>query len=114
MIGPDLHKFTDDLRRRPGKGVSAPPRAIRAIDLDENNRKLTIVAPVENPPRYTVEYTREGTRLKIQAVQDGANVGDILYWDGTQWVTLTPPSSSNLHVLTITNGNLAWTATEAC
>lgn len=114
MIGPNLHKFEDDLGKRPGNGVSAPPRAIRAKDLDENNRKLTIIAPKEQPPRYFVEYTREGTRLKIQAVQDGTNVGDILYWDGTQWVTLSPPSSSTMHVLTITSGNLAWTATVSC
>jgi hypothetical protein len=40
--------------------------------------------------------------------------GSIIYWTGSAWSFVTPPSDDTLHVLTIQNGNLAWTATESC
>jgi hypothetical protein len=65
MSKPDLHLFKDDLRKKPSDGSNAPPRSIKAQDLDENFVKTSVIAPLEDPPSYTVEYTREGTRLKI-------------------------------------------------
>lgn len=91
-----LHKFEDDLRARPSKGSSAPPRSLRAKDLDENFIKTAVIAPQEDPPRYSVEYTRQGTRLKI-----APELPEL-------------PESAFMHVLTATNGVLAWTLTEGC
>lgn len=92
MTGPDLHKFTDDLRKKPGNGSDAPPRTLKAKDLDDNFKKVTIIAPQEDPPSYTVEYTREGTRLKI----------------------FPSIPSTGTHVLGAVNGSLQWIATEEC
>jgi hypothetical protein len=95
MRKPDLHLFKDDLRKKPPDGSNAPPRSIKAQDLDENFVKTSVIAPLEDPPRYTVEYTREGTRLKITVLPE-------------------VPTASGLHVLTVSGGELAWTATEDC
>lgn len=65
MARPDLHLFERDLASKPSLGSSAPPRTIRARDLDENNKKLTVIQGKGNPPSYTVEYTSDGTRLEI-------------------------------------------------
>lgn len=40
--------------------------------------------------------------------------GSIIYWNGSAWQFLTPPSGNVLHVLGIQGGTLAWTATEDC
>lgn len=40
--------------------------------------------------------------------------GSIMYWDGEVWQFIQPPSSSTLHVLTVQDSNLSWTATEDC
>ena len=43
-----------------------------------------------------------------------SNEGSIIYWDGSDWQFLNPPSGNALHVLGIRNRTLAWTATEDC
>ena len=91
---PDLHKFERDLRHKPSPGSNAPPRTIRAKDLDENNKKLTLLQGEGTPPSYTVKYT-----------SDGVIISGLLP---------TPPTASGLHVLTVSGGVLSWTATEAC
>lgn len=91
-----LHRFEDDLRARPSKGSNAPPRTLKAKDLDENFIKAAVIAPQEERPRYSVKYTREGTMLKIEP-----ELPEL-------------PESATMHVLTATNGVLAWTPTEAC
>ena len=60
---PDLHLFERDLKIKPPLGSNAPPRTIRAKDLDENNRKLTILKSEGDPPAYRVKYTKDGTVL---------------------------------------------------
>ena len=131
---PDLHLFERDLKNKPIAGSNAPPRTIRAKDLDDNNRKLTLLKGVGDPPLYEVEYTTDGTRI-TRVLPDGSVVGDLLSWDGTawkpvvsptgttaqflywngsSWQLLQSPSSSSLQVLTIQNGSLAWTATTDC
>lgn len=60
---PDLHLFERDLKNRPMVGDMSPPRTIRAKDLDENNRKLTILQSEDDPPAYRVKYTKDGTVL---------------------------------------------------
>jgi hypothetical protein len=73
MALPDLHKFSDDLRAKPADGSAAPPRSISAGKLDGNFKKVTLILPKDDPKSYTVEYTREGTRLKIKrGLPDGA------------------------------------------
>ncbi len=69
----DLHKFERDLATRPVDGSSAPPRTIKAKNLDDNNKKLTVLQGDGNPPAYRVKYTPEGTILTdIQSLPDSA------------------------------------------
>lgn len=115
MARPDIHLFERDLANKPGNGSSVPPRTIRAKDLDENNKKLTLLQGEGDPPSYTVDYTSVGTRLTISPIlPEDADNGSLLYYDGSEWAALSPPTASGLHVLTVSGGTLSWTATEAC
>jgi len=89
----DLHKFRSDLLKKPPVGVNAPPIGIRAKDLDENFRKVTLIDGPGNPPQYRVKHTKGGTIL-------------------TDLLPARP--ASGLYVLTSSDGTLAWTATEDC
>lgn len=109
----DLHKFRDDLRKKPPKGSNQPPVGIRAQDLDENFNEVTLINGAGNPPLYEVEYTKDGTRIK-RILPDGFNIGDLLYWDSEKWVILEATQSSTLHILGIQDGNLNWIATQDC
>jgi hypothetical protein len=88
-----LHLFERDLINTVGIGSNAPPRTIRAKDLDGNNKKLTVLQGEGNPPSYTVEYTPDGIILNVLPAL---------------------PTASGLHVLTVSGGVLAWTATQDC
>ena len=93
---PDLHLFEKDLKNTPLVGSNAPPRTIRAKDLDGNNAKLTLRKGEGNPPLYEVKYTKDGTVITSIFPFPEA------------------PSGTAMHVLTISDGVLAWTATEDC
>jgi len=68
---PDLHKFTDDLKLRPGPGVNSPPRSIRAKDLDKNFKKVTVAAQsvvgAGLLADYQVQYKKDGVELAFEA-----------------------------------------------
>jgi hypothetical protein len=110
---PDLHLFERDLKNKPPLGSTAPPRTIRAKDLDENNRKLTLLKGEGDPQLYEVKYTKDGTVI-TRIFENGKNPGDLLFWNGARWAKFAAPTGTDLHVLTITNGTLSWTATEDC
>jgi hypothetical protein len=94
MAKPDLHKFEKSLKNKPGLGSTDEPRTIKAKNLDDNNKKLTLLKGEGTPALYEVKYTKEGTRItRILPVR---------------------PDSAKMHVLTITNGVVAWTETEDC
>lgn len=90
----DLHKFEQDLKNKPGLGSMDAPRTIKAKKLDDNNKKLTLLKGEGTPALYEVRYTPEGTLITR--------------------ILPTPPDSTTMHVLTVTNGVVAWTATEDC
>lgn len=113
MTAPDLHKFKDDLAKRPALGTLAPPRIVKAQDLDDNFRKTTLLEGAGNPKLYEVRYTKDGTRI-TRILPDGTSRGDLLYWNGTRWVVFPAASGAGLRVLTIQNNTLAWTPTQDC
>lgn len=94
MNAPSLHKFEKDLTKKPGIGSMGPPRTIKAKNLDDNNKMLTLLKGEGKPPLYEVKYTKDGTRITR--------------------ILPTLPTSTTMHVLTVTNGVVAWTATEDC
>jgi hypothetical protein len=51
-------------------------------------------------------YCWNGTRWVAVSVPTGTNPGDMLYWNGTQWVGV--PAGSNGQVLTFNNGVPGW------
>jgi hypothetical protein len=44
----------------------------------------------------------------------GNAVGSMLFWNGTAWQTLAPPTGSATYVLGCAGGTLRWVETEAC
>jgi hypothetical protein len=113
MALPDLHRFANDLKNRPGPGSNTPPRTIRAKNLDDNYKKVSLIESDQTPKLYDLRYTKDGTRI-TRILPNGTNKGDLLYWDGERWVVLVAPLSETLNVLTIQSGTLAWTATQDC
>ena len=114
-----LHKFRDDLKKRPPRGSSAPPVGIRARDLDENFKKVTLIdSDKSNPKPYEVAYTKDGIRLEnIRQIPDGTNDGDLAFWKASDRKWLVFPAvqdRTKLHVLGILDGKLGWIATEDC
>lgn len=63
MANTTLHSFVRDLANVPPKGSAAPPRSIRAKDLDGNFKKATVIPPGGTRPAYGVRYTQDGTIL---------------------------------------------------
>jgi hypothetical protein len=81
MPNPSLVKFRDYLTASPPKGSTAPPRTIKADDLDGNFRRCTVNKSqvqfnnsVNAGPLYDVQYTAEGTELIFSAG------GRYVYW----------------------------------
>jgi hypothetical protein len=73
MALPELHIFTEDLKHRPAPGSNAPPRTVRAKDLDDNFKKVTLLESNEDPPAYNIEYTKHGVLLTgISGLPEGA------------------------------------------
>lgn len=116
----DLKKFADYLQQNPSNGSTAPPRTVPAKALDKNFKKLTLIKDPEpdatNDRTYKIKYTDEGTILRIKKLPRGSGRGDILYWnpDGGDeatgaWEVLEAIESEDLHVLTLTNRELAYT-----
>lgn len=69
MPNPSLIKFRDYLTARPPKGSSAPPRTIKADDLDGNFKRCTVnksQVQFNGQPVYDVLYSSEGTELVFQ------------------------------------------------
>jgi hypothetical protein len=105
MAKADLHEFKEDLKNKPGKGSDAPPRTIRASDLDGNFKKVMLIESDDvDPPAYEVEYTEDGTMLKnLKQLPDGENLGDIAYYDpeagnngAGAWRVLAAPEGSTI------------------
>jgi hypothetical protein len=124
MAKADLHEFKEDLKNKPGPGSDAPPRTIRASDLDGNFKKVMLIESDDvDPVPYEVEYTEDGTMLKnLKQLPDGENLGDIAYYDpeagnngaGAWRVLRAPEQDSKIYALTIENGALKWLETEDC
>jgi hypothetical protein len=92
MAKPDLHKFKKDLQNKPADKSNAPPRSIKADDLDGNFTKTTVIELPGAAKQYTCQYTKDGTQLLIFP---------------------TIPQIGT-HVLGVKGGKLLWLATEDC
>jgi hypothetical protein len=97
------------------KGFLPPRVALTAL-----NSALPVTAPAEGllvynttvagtPPNNvrTGYYCWSGIKWMPVAPPQGTNVGDMQYWNGTQWVGI--PAGLNGQVLTFTNGIPVWT-----
>jgi hypothetical protein len=74
MALPDLHKFERLVKNKPAKGSNDYPVSIKAKDLDDNWKMTTLLESDDTPKTYTVEYTKDGTRIKnIRGLPEGAS-----------------------------------------
>jgi hypothetical protein len=87
------------------------PYAIKAQDLMRDFVYAALDAEDGLIENGTGEQGYAQRKLKIRA---GTEIGNILIWDGTNWVPLSPPSGSGLHVLASSGGTPFWIETEAC
>jgi hypothetical protein len=92
MAKPDLHEFKKDLQNKPADKSNAPPRSIRADDLDGNFTKATVIESSGIDKDYDISYTKRGTILFI----------------------FPQKPRTGTHVLGIIDGELQWLATEDC
>jgi hypothetical protein len=68
MPNPSLVKFRDYLTASPPKGSTAPPRTIKADDLDWNFKNCTVIdSQSTGSPIYEAQYSQEGTELIFTA-----------------------------------------------
>lgn len=89
----DPHFFKDDLTKKPTGNSNTPPRSISAKDLDDNFTKTHVIDdPAATTTVYTVEYTTDGTVLKV----------------------LPTINASGTYVLGTVDGVLQWIATQDC
>jgi hypothetical protein len=108
--------FEELVKNKPAKGSNDYPVALKAVHLDENWRRTTLKPPKDNDPAqalYEVAYEEDGTYI-TRILPDGANTGDLLYWNGEKWVVLEATQSSTLHILGIKDGTLQWVETQDC
>ena len=84
---------------------SALPVTAPAIGLLVYNTAVAGTAPNNVMPGY---YCWNGAKWTPVAPPQGTNVGDMLYWNGSQWVGA--PVGSNGQVLTLANGVPSWGA----
>ena len=113
MARPELHEFERLVKNKPAKGSNDYPVSIKAKHLDENWKMTTLLEGEGDPKLYEVEYTEDGTRI-TRILPKGTNAGDLLYYNGDEWVVLAAPEGDDLKVLTIQGGALAWLNTEDC
>jgi hypothetical protein len=78
MALPDLHKFKDDLKKKPEPGSNQPPIGIKADDLDKNYKKVTLIVEDDNNPSYIVEYKEDGTVLRPKREFDVCENGELV------------------------------------
>jgi hypothetical protein len=89
----DLHYFKDDLTKKPSGNSGSPPRGISAKDLDGNFWKVMVIEdPDAKTEIYTVEYTENGTVLKL----------------------LPTINASGTYVLGTVDGKIKWISTQDC
>ncbi|MCX6306499.1 MAG: hypothetical protein NT040_16165 [Bacteroidetes bacterium] len=87
---------------------SALPVTAPAVGLLVYNTAVAGTQPDNVMPGY---YCWNGTRWIPVLPPQGANVGDMLYWNGMQWVSV--PVGTNGQFLTLKNGVPAWGALTA-
>ena len=84
---------------------SALPVAAPVVGLFVYNTATAGTAPNNVTPGY---YSWNGTRWAPVAPPQGTNVGDMLYWNGMQWVSV--PVGTNGQILTLINGVPVWSS----
>jgi hypothetical protein len=103
--------FEERVKRPSGANNADYPYAIKAADLMRNFVFATLDM---DEPLFQEQVGIGGhsqRRLKIQA---GNEPGQILYWDGNEYLPLIAPPSSGTHVLGVKDGAIQWIETEDC
>lgn len=115
--------FEDKVRQPPAQNGTGYPYRISAKDL----MKDFVYAAVEVPENIvggvrngikvtnvTGEGGHAGRAIFAEAFPEGAQAGDVMVYDGAQWVLVDAPSGSGVHVLSRSGSTVSWLATEEC
>ena len=112
----DLHYFKDDLAKKPTGNSGSPPRGVSAKDLDGNFWKVQVIEdPEATAAVYTVEYTEDGTVLKVLPKINETENYVLQTVDGQlQWTLVPKVNDTGTYVLGTVDGTLKWIATQDC
>ena len=97
-----------------GNSQSAIPSltAVLAVNNSANSNKITNLAdPIDAQDAVTKGYV-QNLVSQIKEIPPGNNKGDMLYWNGTNWVNLN--QGANGQILTYCNGEPKWTTGGVC
>jgi len=115
--------FEEKVKLPAAVGGAGYPYRISAKDLMQNFVFASVIVDAS-----TKEGFRNGIKEVISSGQGGhsqrkiyteafpenPSPGDLMYYDGSEWVSLAAPSGEGMHVLSH-NGTLpSWVATEDC
>lgn len=112
-------KFGDKVRAAAPANGNGYPVKLSANDLDKNFYFATPEVPATNASGRAnllsdVTSTAGGFETRSFQVEIPAgSVGDILYFNGREWVGLSAPGDG-IYVLGSDNGTVQWLATEDC
>jgi len=94
-----------------GKNNSDYPYAIKARDLMKN---FVFATPVFDDGLYENTTGMQGHAQRRLRLKPGTSVGQLAYWDGSNWLSLPLPGNGGIHVLASRGGTPYWLETEEC
>lgn len=105
-------KSTNDayLKRKDQEQASRQPPEIRDIqDLKRQVQDLTVIV-------FNLQNALAVSDSKISSnIPDGVNIGDMLYWNGSQWTLLSAPGSDSVMLFDFSGTGLPiWQTLAAC
>jgi hypothetical protein len=97
-----------------GNAQAATPNlaSVLAVNNGANNLQIKNLAdPTDAQDAVTKSYT-QNLISQINQIPSGNNIGNMLYWNGTNWVNVI--QGSNGQILTFCNGVPKWTTDGVC
>lgn len=97
-----------------GNAQAAIPNlaSVLAVNNGANNLQIKNLADPTDPQDAVTKTYTQNLISQINQIPSGNNNGDMLYWNGTNWVNII--QGSNGQILTFCNGVPKWTTNGVC